>query len=278
MIVVFHYFLAVVLSVLTTIFGGLCNSWIDFYIPILLFIGYLLGGFLVSLILMFITAIPIKVKSDFCEKHSKFYRFIFDNALELVLYICRVKVILEGKEKIPQKGRFIIMSNHMSKFDCMVINKAFKGYDISWVGKRSLFKMPFIGKIMHKICCLPLDRDNVRQGLKVIKQCAYYINEDMCSIAICPEGTRNNTEDILLPLKAGSMKMAYYSKAPILVVECVNTEKIVKRSPFRRTRVYIKISKVLEYEDFKDIDTTELASLIEKEMRDVLVEQRKKKA
>lgn len=278
MIVLFHYILSVVLATITTIFGGLCHQWYDLYIPILLFIGYLLGGFLISLVLMFLTAIPVKIKSDFCEKHSKFYRFIFDQALELVLYICRVKIIFKDKDKIPQDRRFIIMANHMSKFDCMVINRVFKGYDVSWVGKRSLFKMPFIGKIMHKICCLPLDRDNVRQGLKVIKQCAYYIKEDMCSIAICPEGTRNTTDDILLPLKAGSMKMAYYSEAPILIVECVNTEKIVKRSPFRRTKVYIKISKVLEYEDFKDIDTTELASLIEKEMREVLVDLRKNRA
>ena len=100
---------------------------------------------------------------------------------------------------------------------------------------------------------MPIDREDLKQSLKVIKQAVKYLDEDQCSVGIYPEGTRNNTDDLILPCKAGSMKIAYLSKKPIVVMSVINTDKVVKNFILKRTHVYIRICEVIPYEDYKDL-------------------------
>ena len=132
--------------------------------------------------------------------------------------------------------------------------------------------MPLINRYLYKICFMPIDREDLKQSLKVIKQSVKYIQEDQCSIGIYPEGTRNTTEEPILPCKAGSMKIAYLSKTPIVVMTVVNTDKVVKNFLLKRTHVYIRICKVIPYEEYKDMDTQDLASYVENIMKENILE------
>ena len=52
----------------------------------------------------------------------------------------------------------------------MVVNAYLKGFKISWITKRSLFKMPLVSNYMYKTCFMPLDRDNLRQEIELMKK------------------------------------------------------------------------------------------------------------
>ena len=70
-------------------------------------------------------------------------------------------------------------------------------------------KIPFLSTWMKLVNCLFLDRDDMKQGLKMVLD---GINKLKSGISICifPEGTRNKGEDEteLMPFKEGSLKMA----------------------------------------------------------------------
>lgn len=274
MLVVIDYIIAIILTVLSILLEKIYERPQEIWLIILIFIGYLFASFLITFLGLFVIALPIKKKGDFGDKHSRFYRFFFEEGLTFINYFMKIKVHLEGKEKLPQnkKERLVFMSNHVSKFDPMTCNSVLKGYDVSWIGKRSLFSMPLINRYLYKICFMPIDREDLRQSLKVIRQAVKYIEEDQCSVGIYPEGTRNTTDDPVLPCKAGSMKIAYLSKKPIVVMSVVNTDRVVKNFLLRRTHVYIRICEVIPYEKYKDMDTQDLASYIEQILRDNILE------
>lgn len=274
------YYLCLICSIITTITLSYFNNyftWEFCYVPFLLFIAFSLLYFALTFIILFLIALPIKKKKDFCPKHSNFYRCVMDEGLIFLMKMARIKIHFENKDLIPQDQRFLIVSNHKSKFDPMVVNAYLKGFKISWITKRSLFKMPLVSNYMYKTCFMPLDRDNLRQGLEVINQASEYINENQCSIGVYPEGTRNTTNETLLPFKPGALKVAYKTKAPIVALVCLNTELVSKNWPYKKTDIYIKVCKTFYYEEYKNYSTNDLAIILNSLMKDELENMKKVK-
>lgn len=274
MFVLIDFLIALVLTTVHTIFGEIYE--VPYFIPLLL-LGYFFACALITFIFIFIFPLFIKRKGDFGNKHSRFYRFIFEEYLTFICFFTNIKIHFEGKEKLPPKGeKIVFVSNHLSKFDPITCNSVLKGYDVSWIGKRSLFKMPLINRYLYKILFMPIDREDLKQSLTVVKQAVNYLNEDQCSIGIYPEGTRNTTDEVLLPLKPGSFKIAYLSKKPLVVLAVANTEK-VKKNIIKRTHVYIRVCEVIPYEKYKDLDTQELSLYVENILKENIIELRNKK-
>ena len=76
-----------------------------------------------------------------------------------------------------------------------IVTLAFLGkYEIGFITKPENFNLPVINKLMHKICCIAIDRENARNAVKSINAAAENVINDVCSMAIYPEGTRAGTE------------------------------------------------------------------------------------
>lgn len=278
MLVIIDYVIAIGITVFSVFIDKIYERPGSFWLILLIFLGCLFACFILTFISLFIITLPIRKKGDFGEKHSRFYRFFFEEALTFINYFLRIKVRIENKDKLPvnKKERLVFMSNHISKFDPMTANSVLKGYDISWIGKRSLFSMLLINRYLYKILFMPIDREDLKQSLKVIKQSVKYLEEGECSVGIYPEGTRNTTEEPILSCKAGSMKIAYLSKKPIVVMALINTDKVVKNFILKRTNVYIRICKVIPYEEYKDLDSQELALKVENILKENIIDLKNK--
>jgi 1-acyl-sn-glycerol-3-phosphate acyltransferase len=115
------------------------------------------------------------------------------------------------------------------------------------------------------MCHLSIDRDNNRNALKTIIKAIKYIETDKFSVGLCPEGTRNKGEG-LLPFKSGCFKIALKAKCPLVICTMKNTDKVFKNFLFRKTVIDMTIVDVLDYEEFKDLNTHELALLARRKM------------
>ena len=85
---------------------------------------------------------------------------------------------------------------------------------------------------MRDIGCLFLDREDIKQGLSVIKQGTEYMKQGH-SMVVFPEGTRNQT-DTLLPFREGGYKMAEKSKSPIVPVSICRSDLMLESAPKKR--------------------------------------------
>lgn len=163
------------------------------------------------------------------KKARKFVSGFFRT--ELKISGCKVTVI--GREHIPADGPVLFVGNHRSYFDILVYHEAI-GKPVGFLAKKEMEKIPLLPLYMRDIGCLFLDRDDIKQGLATIKAGTEYMKLGH-SMVVFPEGTRNQTDE-LLPFREGGYKMAEKSKSPIVPVAVSGTDLLLESAPKRHIR------------------------------------------
>ena len=247
-------FVVIALLIGTVICAGSFAFWKIFLTVLAVFllenILYILWAFSTSLL--------VKDTDKPIEKEIPVCRFAAVSVFSLVISYLGLKVTVHGMEKLPKEGRFLLVCNHRSGFDPVVLMNRLYKYQLSCIAKPSVMDLPCIGKVAYGIGCLSIDRENDRNALKTILTAANYLKQDVCNICIFPEGTRSRSGE-MLPFQAGSFKIAQRANAPVAVVSIRGTEQIMKNVPLRRTEVVVDIIELIDAERVKASNTQELA-------------------
>lgn len=214
---------------------------------------------LYAVVIFIITELTVKLDKE-QEEPSKFWQWHFYVIAEFLCLYGGVKIHVSGAEYLPEKQKYLMVSNHRSYFDPIVKVVAFKDRKLVYVSKPGNFKIPIGGKVMHKCGCMALDRENNREALKTIKRATKYITDDVSSVVIYPEGTRSENKE-LLPFHAGSFKIAQKAGVPVVVVATRGTDDVKRNFPFRHTDVYIDILGTIDNGFVKSHSTREIAEL-----------------
>lgn len=268
--------LSLLLSLLTCFFVHLEKFYESFLLFIAFFISYTLLQAVVFFLIAFLLSLPISKKKE-TTHYSRFYRFVLYLYTKFCLSLFGVKTKVEGIEKLPKGENFVLLYNHRSNLDSMIIDVYLHKYPLVFVAKQSLFGIPFFGKFIHKIGYLKLDRGNIRQELLAIYQGIDFLNKNECSVGVAPEGTRNFTEDDLLPFKVGCLHLATEAKKPIVISILTNTMDVKKHLLTKKHPVTFKIIEVIEYKDFEKMRTRDLAELIKEKMLKAIEEEKNNK-
>ena len=228
---------------------------------ILLYIlGILLGLFALYVLFLGACALLVDPKKEY-EKNSPYYRFLLDSVTAAAMKLLRIRVHVSGIEKIPKDTKVLFVSNHRSNFDPIVTWYALKKWKIAFVSKPSNFKIPFFGRIIRKCCFMPIDRENPRNAIVTINKAAKLLKKQEVSIGIYPEGTRSKNGQ-LLPFHNGVFKIAQKAEAAMVVLCVTGTEKISKRTPFRRTDVYLDVLEVFSAQGIKETKTEMIGTAV----------------
>lgn len=179
--------------------------------------------------------------------------------------LLRIRVHVSGIEKIPKDTKVLFVSNHRSNFDPIITWYILKKWKIAFVSKPSNFKIPFFGRIIRKCCFMPIDRENPRNAIVTINKAAKLLKKQEVSIGIYPEGTRSKNGQ-LLPFHNGVFKIAQKAEAAIVVLCVTGTEKISKRTPFRRTDVYLDVLEVFSAQGIKETKTEMIGTAIRRQI------------
>lgn len=250
---------SLLLSVMLLFLTGLYTTWYWWFLLIPFYIGFHAGILICYVLFIAIYSFFLKIftKNDQTPKPRKFYYGIVRETAIVLLILSRVKIHKKNTELLPKKERFLYIANHQSNFDPMIAFASVHNNPLICVTKPENLEIPVAGNWIRYGGFIPINRENNVEAVKSIILASKYIKNDLASIAIYPEGKRNY-DDELLPFHAGSFKIAYKSQAPIAIVSVKNTKQIKNRWP-RKTHVYFNVLKVLNYEDYKDKTTTEIA-------------------
>lgn len=247
----------VLLCGLTGAFESLMWIW-------LLPVGFL-GCFLLCVLLffLFLLAICATVDPDKQEEEdSKLYRTVINLIVEAVFSIARIRAETRGLEKIPNDGRFLLVCNHLHDWDPVVLFRYFKQSQLAFVGKREVRDMFVVGKLMPKILCQFINRENDREALKTILRCIQLLKEDKVSIAIFPEG-RIHQDRKFHEFRPGVFKIAQKAKVPIVVCTLQNTQNMVKNFlKLKPTDVKLHLLDVIPAQSLEGKTTVEIAQQI----------------
>ena len=203
------------------------------------------------------------------EKPSKFWQWNMDQLAEIICALVGARVTVSGAEKLPEGQRYLMVCNHRSIFDPIASIKLFGAKEYIYISKPENFKLPIVGPVMHKCGCLPVNRDNNREALAMVKSASKYIQDDVASVVIYPEGTRSR-EDKLLPFHAGSFKIAQRTGVPVAIAAIHGTDEIVRNVPLKKTKIDLDILDVLDGDFVKSHTTKETAQIAQKMIQEHL--------
>ena len=161
----------------------------------------------------------------------------------LPIYKFVFKGQLIGRDNIPQKDSFIMVSNHGSLLDPPLLGHAL-GRNISFMAKAELFKIPFLGFIIKACGAYPVKRGIADKN--TIKTACKKLANDNC-IGIFIDGTRQKNGRVNKP-KQGAALLAFKNQKLLLPVAIVNSHRLMRFKFFFPlfSKIVIKVGKPVQ--------------------------------
>jgi len=165
----------------------------------------------------------------------------------------KLNVNVINQDKLPEDGKYLLISNHRSILDPLIIETALKDTKIKgfWIAKKELYNSFFFGLFTRNAGSILLDREakNMAPFFKNIKEIVKAGN----SIYIFPEGTRNKENTSLSSFKEGARIIALKNRLQILPVYIkTNADEVLKEAINNRTEnltIDIEIGELIDYKD-----------------------------
>ena len=226
-------------------------------------------GFLVSLIaLVIVLFVFLYICSCLVntqrpqEKDSRFYRWLITVYAGFVRVLLQMRIHKKGLEKLPKDGRFMLVCNHIHDLDPVVLLHVLPRSQLAFISKRENGRKFIVGKVMHKILCQPINRENDREALKTILKCIDLLKKDMVSIGVFPEGY-TSMDGLLHPFRSGVFKIAQKANVPVVVCTIQGTNKVFHNAEhLKSTDVQLHLLDVIPAEELKACTTVELADRV----------------
>lgn len=233
-------------------------------------VGFMLAFFILFLLLLYMITIVIKPDKKLARS-KQFYQFFINMTAEFLVWFCRLELVVINKEAIPTNRTFLMVSNHQSMIDPIVSVWAFHEFNLTYIMKDNIMKVPLLGRFLYGAGFLPLNRKNNRKALETIITASKRISEGIHPIAIYPEGTRSKGPK-MNDFRNGAFKIAQKSKSAIVVMVLDPTYMFKRQFPFKRTKILLDIIRVIEYHEYEHMTTNELGdwihSMIEKRLNE----------
>lgn len=179
-----------------------------------------------------------------------------------------------GQENIPDKDGFLLYANHQGMFDIMAISASFDR-TLAAILKKELADIPFLKQVIACTKSFPMDREDVRQSMKVIQAVIKEV-EGGRNYLIFPEGTRSKNGNEMREFHHGSFKCATRSKCPVVPVALIDSFKVLDQKNCKQVTVQLHYLEPILYEEYKDMNTGELASLVQGRIRETIEKNQKK--
>ena len=175
---------------------------------------------------------------------------------ETLLSHLKITINVEGADKIIKGQPYLIVSNHRSIIDPLIVEIALKGTEINglWIAKKELYNSFFFGMFTRNAGTVLLDREAKTMNgffteIKKRVKSGY-------SICVFAEGTRNQTAETLAEFKEGAQIIAMKNRLPILPVYIQTNANQALESSLQNTdeelTASIIVGDVIDYKDRSD--------------------------
>lgn len=148
-------------------------------------------------------------------------------------YMTRVnpswRVQVSGYRVDDPRRPYVVVSNHQSLADIPVISCL--PWEMKWVAKSELFRIPFVGWMMRLAGDIEVDRADPKSRSRVLLGVRRYL-QNKCSVMFFPEGTRSR-DGRVLDFNEGAFMLAIKEQIPILPVVVDGTRGALPKHSWR---------------------------------------------
>ena len=146
------------------------------------------------------------------------------------IIICRVlfiPVVVRGHENVDKKTSYVFVANHQGAFDIFLIY-GFLGRNFKWMMKKSLRKMPFVGKACEAAGHIFVDKSGPKKVKETIEH-ARNVLQNGTSLVVFPEGARTFTGHMGY-FKKGAFQLADELQLPVVPLTIVGSFNVLPRT------------------------------------------------
>lgn len=168
------------------------------------------------------------------------YKILRPLFIGLFKLYCNPKTINKNEINIPKEGPVLICGNHLHVLDqCMAVMHTNRV--VHYMAKKEYFDGKFAW-FFRMAGCIPVNRsikdeEAKNEAIRILKSGGV--------IGIFPEGTRNRTDQLLIPFKFGAVSMAKKTDATIVPFGAIGNYK------FRSKNLKIKFGKPFKVTDME---------------------------
>jgi 1-acyl-sn-glycerol-3-phosphate acyltransferase len=162
----------------------------------------------------------------------------------------------QGTLPADPRRPYVVVSNHESFADILLISHL--PWEMKWLSKAELFRIPVMGWMMHLAGDIPLKRGFGPSAAEAMARCREVLARRV-SVMIFPEGTRSASGD-MLPFKDGAFRLAIDAGVPILPLAVLGTRSALPKHDWRFNRSNATV-RVLEPVDTAGLGPADAAAL-----------------
>jgi 1-acyl-sn-glycerol-3-phosphate acyltransferase len=168
-----------------------------------------------------------------------FYRFLFPIVNWLARLVAQVSV--SGVENMPRNGGVLVISNHMTNLDALMLGMCFKR-QLHFMAKIELFRNPLLARVISALNAFPVRRGEPDRA--ALRQAESLLHSGRV-VAIFPEGHRSRHNSVQ-ESRGGIALLARRADVPILPVAITGTQHLRPRAllswrPWRRPHITITV-------------------------------------
>jgi len=169
------------------------------------------------------------------------------------------RVHIEGRDKIRPDAAYVMVANHQSLLDILVLFRLFTHF--KWVSKIENFRVPAIGWNMALNGYIKLRRGDKDSIADMMAACERTL-ADGNSIMMFPEGTRS-PDGRLRDFKHGAFTLAQQTRRPLLPILIHGTADALPKRGFvlrGHHAITVRVLEEIPYEQFAQIPVEQLTN------------------
>lgn len=206
--------------------------------------------FYLLVIIPIIILFPVLFLTILSEKTYPQFFFLARFWAKIILYGMGFYYKVDFEQKLEKGKSYMLVANHTSMLDIMLMLLVVKKNPFVFVGKKELAKIPVFGFFFKRVCIM-VDRSSSKSRYKVFELAQQRLAQGL-SICIFPEGGVPDDETIILDeFKDGAFRLAIEHQIPIVPMTFIDNKK---RFPFRffsgtTGRMRVKVHPFIETEN-----------------------------
>lgn len=192
------------------------------------------------------------------EAYENLYQRVVGGARRLIK-LFGLEVSVYGAEHIPAEGGALIAGNHTGYADFMLMGTGphLRGERlVRFMAKKSVFEVPLVGHVMHKMRHVPVDR---KAGASSVDAAVDNLGRGLL-VGIFPEATISRSFE-LANFKTGAARIAHQSGAPLIPCAIWGSQRIWTKDLPKRLRgvpVIVRYGEPVALTGDAEADTAEL--------------------
>lgn len=161
---------------------------------------------------------------------------------------------VEGAENVPKDSGVLIIANHLSNWDPIMVACAIRSRNIKFMAKEQLFNYPILKQLVVSLGAFPVKRGKADR--QAIKQAMHLLKTDQ-AVGLFPEGTRGRAGQ-LQPFHSGAAMLGAKTKAAIVPVAITGSDKLIN---ILTGKINVRIGPPIYYKDDDKLSAEKLEEL-----------------